>query len=257
MPPTPSRPTRAHRLQALLDDLGPQIQLGDHPRYLQAEPSEGAQEPLPTGRTPGTLPHHATGLPEIDRLLGGGFPTDGLSEISGPTSSGRTSLLLALLARATTRGGAHVALVDRADAFDPPSAATAGVVLEQVLWVRAGKNLSALRCSERLLETEGFPLVVLDLAQDRDAEEAISDAAWLRLARLSASRQSALVLLSSERLAGPRAKVALEMQPAVAHFGGTPALLEELETRAVLVRHQSSPGRPMAWIRLGGKSNAA
>jgi hypothetical protein len=58
------------------------------------------------------------------------------------------------------------------------------------------------------------------------------------------------VLLSTKRLAGSRAEIALEMQPARAHFTGTPALLEELETRAVLVRHRSASQLRCARLRL-------
>ena len=46
-----------------------------------------------------------TGVVEVDALLSGGLPRGELSEIHGPVSSGRTGLLLGLLAR-TTRAGA-------------------------------------------------------------------------------------------------------------------------------------------------------
>ncbi|MBW2389419.1 MAG: hypothetical protein JRG89_13410, partial [Deltaproteobacteria bacterium] len=184
-------------------------------------------------RSNGPRSRYPTGLCEIDELIGGGFPMGCLSEISGPISSGRTSLVFALLAQAT-RSGAHVAWVDRADTFDPPSAEAAGVVLEHVLWVRAQRVLAALRCSERILATEGFALVVLDLTghdltgQDltgngrRNDRESIPQATWLRLTRLTAGKQNTLVLLSDQRLAGSRAALALEMQPAIPHFTGTP-----------------------------------
>ncbi|MDP9268410.1 MAG: hypothetical protein M3P27_08825, partial [Acidobacteriota bacterium] len=51
-----------------------------------------------------------TGVPEVDALTGG-LPRGALSEIIGPVSSGRTSLLLALLAQATARAE-FCALVD-------------------------------------------------------------------------------------------------------------------------------------------------
>src|ERR1051326_3466913 len=46
----------------------------------------------------------ATGAPALDARLGGGFPRGQLSEIVGPRSSGRTSLILQMLAAATARG---------------------------------------------------------------------------------------------------------------------------------------------------------
>ena len=201
----------------------------------------------------GQQPHgtrHATGLKEVDAVLGGGFPAGCLSEVSGPLSSGRTSVAFGLLAE-LTRAGAYVAWVDLADAFDPPSAEAAGVVLDRVLWARAPKTLAALRCTERILETEGFALAVLDLTgqtqsglgkRNKTKPETISHAVWLRLTRLVAAKQNTLLLLSDERLAGSRAALALEMQPALAHFTGTPALLEGLETRPMLTRRWAEPG---------------
>ena len=73
-------PERALALDALLRDLGP--------RRLR----RGGLVP----ESPGGL---VSGVQEIDRLLGGGFPRGRLSEICGGASSGRTSLALTLLAR--------------------------------------------------------------------------------------------------------------------------------------------------------------
>ena len=66
-------------------------------------------------------------------------PAGALSEISGPSSSGRTTLLLRLLARATAAGSC-AAVIDPSDGFDPPSAEAQGVVLDRVLWVRAPQD---------------------------------------------------------------------------------------------------------------------
>ena len=46
-------------------------------------------------------------------------------------------------------------------ANDPASADRAGVVLDRVLWTRAPSWKQALRCTERLLQTEGFPVVLI------------------------------------------------------------------------------------------------
>jgi recombination protein RecA len=137
------------------------------------------------------------GIREMDALTGG-LPRGCLTEICGGASSGRTSLLLATLAAATQRQDA-CALVDVSDAFDPVSAASAGVNFERVLWVRCGKkkihreghdlsraaqasfkrsalaaegkrrNVSAdcveqaLRVTDLLLQSGGFGLVIIDL----------------------------------------------------------------------------------------------
>jgi hypothetical protein len=76
----------------------------------------------------------SSGIREIDGLAGG-LPRGCLSEICGPASSGRTSVLLSALAAATRRQEV-CALVDATDALDTVSAAAAGVELERLLWIR-------------------------------------------------------------------------------------------------------------------------
>lgn len=123
----------------------------------------------------------SSGVREIDALTGG-LPRGCLTEVCGPASSGRTSVLLAALAAATQRQEV-CALVDVSDAFNPLSAAAAGVNFERLLWVRCGKNKlspqrhgstekdqrierpveQALRVTDLLLQSGGFGLVMIDL----------------------------------------------------------------------------------------------
>jgi recombination protein RecA len=86
-------------------------------------------------------PPPATVLSGIEALdtLTGGLPRGGLSEICGPASSGRTSVLMAVMARMTAQGEV-CALVDASDSFDPKSAEAAGVELKRLLWVRCAKQ---------------------------------------------------------------------------------------------------------------------
>ena len=232
-------------IEALLRDLGP--------RLLRASCARARSE------APARL---ASGIPEIDAVLGGGLPRGRLSEIAGPASSGRTSVMLALLTRAT-RAGEVVAVVDAADAFDPASAAAAGAALERVLWVRPSAPRQAVRCSQRLLETRGFGLVALDLARagpnasGAPAEPTRPESVWQRLARTAVATGTALLLLSSARRAGARAEVALQMQSLRAHFVGTPPLLESLEIQAVVVRQRAGPVQRAASARLGGRPRDA
>jgi len=224
---SPRPPTAtAEAVDALLRELGPQLRRGG----LSAEP----------------LPRFPTGLDAIDRLLGGGLPRGRLSEVSGSPTSGRTSLALSLLAR-TTRAGEVCAVVDVADGFDPGAADSAGVVLERVLWARAPDLQTGLRGAERVLEAEGFGLVILNRAGGGLRAAA---SAWTRLARTAAGTHSALVVLGLERNVGTAAEIALEMQATRAHFTGTPPLLESLETEARLLRHRSAPTTGCVRVRL-------
>jgi hypothetical protein len=80
----------------------------------------------------------SSGIPQLDALAGG-LARGCLTEICGSASSGRTSVLLFALARATQRGEV-CALVDASDAFDPASALAAGMEMNRLLWVRCGEK---------------------------------------------------------------------------------------------------------------------
>jgi recombination protein RecA len=80
----------------------------------------------------------SSGIAELD-VLTGGLPRGCLTEICGPASSGRTTVMLAALATSTRRGEFCV-VVDASDSLDPQSVADAGVDLDRLLWVRCGES---------------------------------------------------------------------------------------------------------------------
>lgn len=180
-----------------------------------------------------------------DQCLEGGWPRGHLSELCGPPSAGRTTLLLGTLAAAT--GGELAALVDAADRFDPAPAAARGVVLDRLLWVRGrvpdrrrivyepGGSASsprrgdrpltqAIRAFDLILRAGGFALVVLDLSGvPARVIKGLPFTTWLRLGRIvEGSRTSALVLVDSPaaRSAGG---VSLELTGAPARWRGQSA----------------------------------
>jgi len=238
MAPATEDPGGGDAVAGLLRDLGAQLQRGS---------SAMARE------TPERM---ATGIPDIDALLAGGFPPGRLSEITGPPSSGRTSVALALLTRATHRGEI-VAWVDAAQAFDPASAEATGAALERVLWVRPPEPRAAVRCCQCLLDARGFALVVLDLSIADAAVRSLAPSVWQRLGRAAAGTGTALVVLSLERAVGVFADLALSMQPTRAHFSGTPQLLEGLEIEAIVSRHRSGSMQRAAAVSLSADSRAA
>ena len=79
----------------------------------------------------------ATGIESLDYVLNGGLPLGAVSELVGPECSGRTSLALSFVAR-VTQAVKVCAWIDVSNAFDPVSAAAAGVDLARLLWVRCG-----------------------------------------------------------------------------------------------------------------------
>jgi hypothetical protein len=151
-----------------------------------------------------------TGIPEVDAAIGG-LPRGCLTEIVGPASSGRTSLLLSILAAATARQEV-CALVDAEDAFAPHSAADAGVQLSRILWVRCGHSAEqALKAADLLIQGGGFGLVVMDLRDTAPpSARLISLISWFRLRR--AVEHTPTVLLSLARQANAKTCASLVIE---------------------------------------------
>ena len=167
-----------------------------------------------------------TGLAELDALIGG-LPRGALSEITGPASSGRTSVMLAVLAGATCREEA-CALVDASDNFDPTSAVAAGVDLDQLLWVRCsdrsslrknqqratfGRLEQVLKVTDLLLQGGGFGMVVLDLG-DIPAESArrVPLTSWFRFRRAAEPTATVLLVVEQEPCAKTCASLVVQLQ---------------------------------------------
>ncbi len=140
-----------------------------------------------------------TSINGLDRILGAGLPRGELVEIVGRGSCGRFATLLAAL-RAVTGAGEVAALVDQGAQLDPQSAASIGVDLECLLWLRPQNLNDSLAAAELLLHT-GFPLVALDLGLPPVRGRAPL-AAWLRLARGAATHGAVVLVGSPYRLSG-------------------------------------------------------
>src|ERR1700680_1963486 len=162
------------------------------------------------------------GVSELDAATGG-LPRGCLTGIFGPASSGRTSPLVSILAAATRREEV-CALVDAEDAFDPLSAAAAGVCLERLLWIRCGHNAEhALKAADLLIQGGGFGLVAMDLG-DTPPQTArrISLVSWFRLRRAVEYTPTVLVTLARQSNAKTCASLILECRRERAAWSGTP-----------------------------------
>lgn len=167
-----------------------------------------------------------TGLAALDQALGGGLARGHLSEIVGPRSSGRTTVLCRMLAAAADRGEA-VALIDTCDRFDPASAQAAGVDLSRLLWVReTGDAPRALKAMNLVLQAGGFGVVAFDVSDVHAmALRQFPYTTWMRMARVIEGGQTAAVIVGAERLARSPGGVtiALDAPPDVprARWSGT------------------------------------
>ena len=158
---------------------------------------------------PETLP---TGIAEVD-ALSGGVPRGAITEIFGPRSSGRTSLLYSALGYATAQEEI-CALVDTSDAFAPTAAEAARVDFDRLLWVRCAGNLEhAFKATDLLLHAGGFGLVILDIGDvaGKDARRIISSW-WYRFRRTVENRPTAILVISEEACTRSCAALTLEFQ---------------------------------------------
>jgi hypothetical protein len=152
----------------------------------------------------------------MDAVLGGGLPRGQVSELAGPHSSGRTTLLLQLLG-AATRGGEIAALVDTCDRLDVASASAADIDLEHLLWIRgqsSGLVLSerseskdrvvdrALKALTLVLQAGGFGVVAIDLTDvPLRVLKSLPFTTWLRVQRMVEGSDTACLLVGPEPLA--------------------------------------------------------
>jgi recombination protein RecA len=186
----------------------------------------------------------ASGLPSLDAIIDG-FPRGAISEIIGPESSGRTTLIHSLLAASTSKFEA-CAYVDTSDSFDPVSASAAGVALSQLIWIRCASNPShALKAADLLLHAGGFGVVILDLCQltPRDANR-IPISYWYRFRLALENTPTILALIEKQPLAKSCASLMLEMKLKKTAWTGAPGfqILREVELEAI----PRKPIRPVA-----------
>lgn len=164
----------------------------------------------------------ATGDAALDAMLGGGWRRGHLSEIVGAASSGRCTLAVRALAAATARGEA-VVLIDACDTFDPAVAASHGVALPRLLWVRErGDAPRALKAFSLVLQAGGFGLVVLDLADvPPQALRRFPWTTWMRIARIVEGSETAAVLVGGERIARSAGGVTIALEPPRVRWQGS------------------------------------
>ena len=136
----------------------------------------------------------STGFAALDAVLGtGGLPRSATVALRGDASSGKTTVALRLAAEAQA-GGAIVAWLDLARAFDPVEAVARGISPEWLVVLTPADIEEALALAGSLLAARTVDLLVLDLPDGRDpavAGKRVGD----RLGRLAAMARRAGTLV--------------------------------------------------------------
>jgi recombination protein RecA len=103
-----------------------------------------------------------TGALAVDLALGvGGVPRGRVVEIFGPESSGKTTLMLHVIANAQ-KGGGLAAFIDAEHALDPGYAKKLGVNLDDLLVSQPDSGEEALTICETLARSNALDVIVVD-----------------------------------------------------------------------------------------------
>ncbi|MGV3774256.1 MAG: recombinase RecA [Verrucomicrobiales bacterium] len=104
----------------------------------------------------------STGSLPVDLALGvGGVPRGRIIEIFGPESSGKTTLMLHVIANAQKAGGL-AAFIDAEHALDPAYAKKLGVNLQDLLVSQPDSGEEALTICETLARSGALDVIVID-----------------------------------------------------------------------------------------------
>ena len=104
----------------------------------------------------------STGSLGLDLALGvGGLPRGRVVEIYGPESSGKTTLMLHVIANAQKAGGV-AAFIDAEHALDPGYAKKLGVDLDSLLISQPDSGEEALSICETLARSNALDVIVID-----------------------------------------------------------------------------------------------
>ncbi|MGD9564208.1 MAG: hypothetical protein AB7F88_15055 [Pyrinomonadaceae bacterium] len=135
------------------------------------------------------------------------FKRGSLAEFAGGPSTGKTSIMLSLLSK-LTRAGEICAVVDSANGFDPCSAVTSGVEIENLLWVRCSGSIEkAFMSADYLVQAKGFGAVWLNLnGLPKRQLQAVPKTYWYRYRTRIKETPTLFLVTAEEPVAGSAAQ---------------------------------------------------
>jgi len=108
------------------------------------------------------VPAIPTGSIAFDLSLGiGGFPRGRVVEVFGPEATGKTTLVLHVIAEAQKQGG-QAAFIDAEHALDPVYAASVGVDVDNLLISQPDYGEQALEIAEMLVRSGAVDVIAVD-----------------------------------------------------------------------------------------------
>ncbi|HEY3128601.1 MAG TPA: ATPase domain-containing protein [Acidobacteriota bacterium] len=202
------------------------------------------------GRECSTVQLFPTGIESLDRLLSGGLPRGHIIEITGPISSGKTSLLISLFSHATQKGEV-VACID-ANQLDPFSAWQCGVDPNKLLWVRCRHKQQILKAADILCRAGNFGIIALDLHL---STQGMGNHFWFRLQRAVEGTRTILLLLVPYPLAGNAARMDLILRRQEIHWHGESSRWKLLRGYSIEIRAEGRTSSQLARARIPVQSH--
>ena len=146
---------------------------------IQKEFGEGAIMRLGNEGVFSKIPFISTSALTLDMALGiGGVPRGRIIEVFGPESSGKTTLVLHIIAEAQKAGG-MCAFIDTEHALDPGYAKKIGVDIDNLLVSQPDSGEEALIIADQLIRSNSLDVIVVDsvaaLAPRAELEGQIGD----------------------------------------------------------------------------------
>jgi|ERR1043166_3415830 energy-coupling factor transporter ATP-binding protein EcfA2 len=144
--------------------------------------------------------------------VGLAFARGSVVEIIGKPSSGKTSLLLTLLAKLTA-AGEICAVVDTSNGFDPCSAHLAGVQNENLLWVKCGGNIEkSFLSADYLVQAKGFGAIWLNLTGlSQKKLRAVPKTYWYRYRTRIKETPTILIVTANEHVTGSASQQSFQL----------------------------------------------
>jgi len=168
--PSPSKPaTRSKKTMAekkskksAADADAPDANLEAAMAQITKTFGEGSIMKLGTAQAQSSIEAIPTGSLSLDLALGiGGVPKGRIVEIYGPESSGKTTVMLHVVANAQKAGGT-CAFIDAEHALDPQYARKLGVNLDDLLVSQPDSGEEALTICETLARSGALDVIVVD-----------------------------------------------------------------------------------------------
>lgn len=185
------------------------------------------------------------------------FTRGALIEVSGGAASGKTAIALSLLAKLTA-DGEICAVVDASNGVDPKSTRTAGVVLENLLWVRCGGDIEkAFMAADHLVQAKGFGAIWLNLGGlPLQKLRMVPKTYWYRYRTRIKETPTLLFVTANEHVTGSASQQAFTFsRPGKAKWSGNGRFKLLREIHIDMISRKQFYGQPLRTIIEADHSN--